>query len=35
MFNIHSRKTKKTIAAVIVILVALAMIIPIIASAFG
>lgn len=35
MFNIHSRKTKKIIAAAIVILVALAMIIPIIASAFG
>lgn len=35
MMNFHSRKTKKIFAAVIVILLAIAMIVPIIASAFG
>jgi len=35
MMNFHSRKTKKILAAVLGILLALAMIVPIIASAFG
>ncbi len=35
MMNFHSRKTKKILAAVIVILLSIAMIVPIIASAIG
>ncbi len=33
MINFHSRKTKKIFAAVIVIILAIAMLVPIIASA--
>ncbi len=33
MMNFHSRKTKKIFAAVIVIILAIAMLVPIIASA--
>ena len=35
MMNLHSRKNKRILAAVIVILLAIAMIVPIISSAFG
>ncbi len=35
MMNFHSRKNKKILAAAIVIILAIAMIVPIIASAFG
>ena len=35
MMNFHSRKNKKVLAAAIVIILAIAMIVPIIASAFG
>ncbi len=33
--NLHSRKNKRVLAAAIVIILAIAMIVPIIASAFG
>lgn len=35
MINFHNRKNKKILAAAIVIILALAMVVPIIASAFG